>query len=95
MVGSGTRLSTGPVAAVDRRETGAVAQQRLLSLDVFRGVTIAAMILVNNPGSWGDSYPQLKHAAWNGWTMTDMVFPFFLWIMGVAMTLSFSRSWKD
>jgi len=64
---------------------------RLTSLDVFRGATIAIMILVNDPGSGGDAYPQLKHAAWNGWTMTDMVFPFFLWIMGVAMTLSLAK----
>jgi predicted acyltransferase len=63
----------------------------LHSLDAFRGATIAAMILVNNPGSWTDSFAQLKHAAWNGWTFTDMIFPFFLWIMGVAMTLSFAK----
>jgi len=65
-------------------------QKRLLSLDAFRGATIALMILVNDPG--GDiSYPQLQHAHWNGWTMTDMVFPFFLWIVGVAMTFSIAR----
>jgi predicted acyltransferase len=67
------------------------AHHRLASLDIFRGLTIAAMILVNNPGSWEVSYPQLRHAAWNGWTMTDMIFPFFLWIMGAAMTYSFAR----
>lgn len=66
-------------------------QHRLLSLDAFRGATIAGMILVNNPGSWSDSYAQLKHSAWNGWTFTDMIFPFFLWIMGVAMTFSFAK----
>ena len=66
-------------------------QQRLLSLDAFRGATIAGMILVNNPGSWSDIYPQLRHAAWHGWTFTDFIFPFFLWIVGVAMTLSFAR----
>jgi predicted acyltransferase len=65
--------------------------QRLLSLDVFRGMTIAGMILVNNPGSWTAIYPPLRHAEWHGWTPTDMVFPFFLWISGMAMTLSFSR----
>ncbi|MBP1646807.1 MAG: hypothetical protein H6Q30_252 [Bacteroidetes bacterium] len=65
--------------------------KRLLSLDAFRGATIAAMILVNDPGSWDTTYEQLKHAAWNGWTITDMVFPFFLWIVGVAMTLSFAK----
>jgi predicted acyltransferase len=67
------------------------SQKRLTSLDIFRGLTIAAMILVNDPGSWSESYPQLKHASWNGWTMTDMIFPFFLWIMGVAMTFSFAK----
>jgi predicted acyltransferase len=64
---------------------------RLVSLDVFRGATIASMILVNNPGSWADVYPPLRHAAWHGWTFTDLVFPFFLWIVGVAMTLSFAK----
>ncbi len=64
---------------------------RLQSLDAFRGATIAAMLLVNNPGSWSDIYPPLAHAPWHGWTPTDMIFPFFLWIVGVAMTLSFAR----
>src|SRR5512142_460816 len=64
---------------------------RLLSLDVFRGITIAGMILVNNPGSWSHVYPPLEHAAWHGWTPTDLVFPFFLFIVGVAMPYSFSR----
>ncbi|MCX6137596.1 MAG: DUF5009 domain-containing protein [Ignavibacteriales bacterium] len=64
--------------------------ERLISLDAFRGFTIAGMMLVNNPGSWGIIYPQLKHAAWNGWTFTDFIFPFFLWIVGVAMTFSFA-----
>jgi predicted acyltransferase len=64
---------------------------RLLSLDVFRGITIASMILVNNPGSWTAIYAPLKHAEWHGCTPTDLVFPFFLWISGRAMTLSFSR----
>jgi predicted acyltransferase len=49
------------------------------------------MILVNNPGTWSAIYPQLRHAAWNGWTVTDWIFPFFLWIVGVAMTLSFAK----
>lgn len=66
-------------------------QQRLISLDAFRGATIAGMILVNNPGSWSAIYPQLRHAAWHGWTFTDFIFPFFLWIVGVSMTLSFAR----
>src|SRR3954462_6471675 len=64
---------------------------RLLSLDAFRGVTIAGMLLVNNPGSWSDLYAPLEHAPGHGWTPTDMIFPFFLWIVGVAMTLSFAR----
>ncbi len=63
-------------------------QNRLVSLDAFRGATIAGMILVNNPGTWGAIYPQLEHSAWNGWTFTDMIFPFFLWIAGVSITLS-------
>ncbi len=62
--------------------------ERLVSLDVFRGVTIATMILVNNPGTWTHIYWPLRHAEWHGWTPTDMVFPFFLWISGVALTLS-------
>jgi predicted acyltransferase len=65
-------------------------QERLSSLDAFRGFTIAGMMLVNNPGSWSSIYPQLEHAAWNGWTFTDFIFPFFLWIVGVAMTMSFA-----
>jgi predicted acyltransferase len=64
---------------------------RLESLDVFRGATIAAMILVNNPGAWSAVYPPLRHAEWHGWTFTDLIFPFFLWIVGVAMTLGFAK----
>ncbi len=64
---------------------------RLLSLDVLRGITIAGMILVNNPGSWGAIYPPLEHAAWNGLTPTDLVFPFFMFIMGISMYLSYSK----
>jgi predicted acyltransferase len=62
----------------------------MVSLDVFRGITIAAMILVNDPGSWEHIYPPLEHAEWNGWTPTDLIFPFFLFIVGVSMTLSFA-----
>jgi predicted acyltransferase len=61
----------------------------MLSLDVFRGITIAAMILVNDPGSWDHIYAPLKHAEWNGCTPTDVIFPFFLFIVGVSLTLSF------
>jgi predicted acyltransferase len=66
------------------------APGRMVSLDVFRGITIAAMILVNDPGSWSHIYPPLEHAEWNGWTPTDLIFPFFLFIAGVSMTLSFA-----
>ena len=64
---------------------------RLISLDVFRGITIAGMILVNNAGDWSHVYPALAHAQWDGWTPTDLVFPFFLFIIGVAMPFSFSK----
>jgi predicted acyltransferase len=64
------------------------APTRLLSLDVFRGLTIAGMLLVNDPGSWSAIYPPLEHAAWNGWTPTDVIFPFFLFIVGVTTHLS-------
>jgi predicted acyltransferase len=62
-----------------------------MSLDVFRGATIAAMMLVNNPGDWKEVYTPLRHAEWHGWTFTDLVFPFFLWIVGVAIPLSTIR----
>jgi predicted acyltransferase len=62
-----------------------------VSLDAFRGLTIAGMILVNNPGSWSHVYPPLAHAAWHGWTPTDLIFPYFLFILGVAIPFSFQR----
>ncbi|HUQ18127.1 MAG TPA: DUF5009 domain-containing protein [Gemmatimonadaceae bacterium] len=65
-------------------------KERLLSLDVFRGMTIAGMLLVNNPGTWGAIYPPLEHAEWNGWTPTDLIFPFFVFIVGVTTHLSIS-----
>lgn len=61
---------------------------RLVSLDVFRGITMAAMVVVNNPGDWGHVYAPLLHAPWHGWTPTDLIFPFFLFIVGVSITLS-------
>lgn len=64
---------------------------RLLALDVFRGLTITAMILVNNPGSWLHIYPPLAHAKWHGWTATDLIFPFFIFIVGVSISLSGQR----
>lgn len=67
------------------------AQQRLLSLDVFRGFTIAAMILVNDPGSWEHVYAPLLHAEWNGVTPTDLIFPFFLFIVGVSIAFAYAK----
>ena len=67
------------------------APSRLLSLDVMRGITIAGMIMVNNPGSWSYVYAPLGHALWNGLTPTDLVFPFFMFIMGVSMYLSYKK----
>ena len=69
---------------------------RLISLDVFRGLTMAAMVIVNNPGDWGNVYAPLLHAPWHGWTPTDLIFPFFLFIVGVSITLSQkSASWTS
>jgi predicted acyltransferase len=65
-------------------------KERLLSLDVFRGVTIAGMLLVNDPGTWEHIYPPLEHAPWHGWTPTDLIFPFFLFIAGITTHLSLS-----
>ena len=76
---------------------------RLVSLDAFRGATMALMVLVNTPGDGHHVYGPLQHAAWNGWTPTDVVFPSFMWIVGVAMhgfvchfdlRLSFIESWS-
>src|SRR4028119_469523 len=64
---------------------------RLISLDVFRGIAITGMILVNMAGVADQIYPPLDHAKWNGWTPTDLVFPFFLFIVGVAMAFSFAK----
>src|SRR5262245_60965717 len=70
---------------------GMPAAERMTSLDVVRGITIAGMILVNNPGSWEAIYPPLEHAEWHGWTPTDLVFPFFLFIVGVSIALALGR----
>lgn len=72
----------------ERAAAPAPRRARLVSLDVFRGMTVAAMLLVNDPGTWSAIYAPLEHAEWNGWTPTDLVFPFFLFIMGVALELS-------
>jgi predicted acyltransferase len=76
-----------PSSVAPAKEEG----KRLVSLDVFRGLTIAGMIVVNNPGTWDHAYPPLLHAEWHGWTYTDTIFPFFLFIVGVAMAFSFGR----
>lgn len=92
-----------PVSPMETRRTTAIASPtapardepiaskpaRLMSLDLFRGVTIAAMILVNDAGDEPSSYWPLKHAHWNGWTPTDLIFPSFVFIVGVAMAFSF------
>ncbi|MFZ0596086.1 MAG: DUF5009 domain-containing protein [Flavobacterium sp.] len=65
-----------------------MTRERLISLDVFRGLTILLMTIVNNPGDWGNVYPPLLHAEWHGCTLTDLVFPFFIFIMGVAVPLA-------
>ena len=65
--------------------------QRLISLDILRGLTIAGMVVVNDPGSWDYVYPPLRHASWHGITPTDFVFPFFLFIVGISVVLAFSR----
>jgi predicted acyltransferase len=69
--------------------------RRLEALDVFRGATIAGMIVVNNPGTWAHAYPPLLHAEWHGWTFTDTIFPFFLFIVGVSIAISFARRVAD
>jgi predicted acyltransferase len=84
------------VAGARSELTSTVAAQppvseRLVALDVFRGMTIAGMLLVNNPGTWSAIYPPLEHAEWNGWTPTDVIFPFFLFIVGVTTHLSLGR----
>jgi len=68
---------------------------RLISLDVFRGMTIAAMILVNFPGSWKAIYEPFEHAPWAGTTPTDFIFPFFIFIVGVSITLSFTKQMEN
>lgn len=73
--------------------TNSAPKKRLLALDILRGITIAGMILVNNPGSWGHIYAPLEHAEWNGLTPTDLVFPFFMFIMGISTYFSL-RSYK-
>jgi predicted acyltransferase len=77
-------VGTPPAAAAAKPE-------RLLSLDVFRGLTVALMLLVNDPGTWSDIYWPLRHAKWHGWTPTDLVFPFFLFMVGITTHLSLTQ----
>ena len=85
------------IAAIPQEKTPAKApaaaqkKQRYLALDVLRGLTIALMVLVNNPGSWGSIYAPFKHAAWHGFTLTDLVFPSFLFVVGNAMSFSMRK----
>ncbi len=79
--------------ALSAEQGGTQTAGRMASLDVFRGLTIAGMILVNNPGSWEAIYSPLEHAAWHGWTPTDLIFPFFLFIVGVSITLALG--WRN
>jgi predicted acyltransferase len=89
-------VKTQPGSALPDRSAGdamtgaapTTARVRLRSLDVFRGLTVAGMLLVNNPGTWSDIYAPLRHAEWHGWTPTDLIFPFFLFIVGVTTHLS-------
>jgi predicted acyltransferase len=80
--------STPAREAASKRPGATPAVERLLALDVFRGITIAGMLLVNHPGSWSAIYAPLRHAEWHGWTPTDLIFPFFLFIVGVTTHLS-------
>ncbi|WP_324676701.1 acyltransferase family protein [Hymenobacter sp. GOD-10R] len=79
--------TTASVPLVEASQPG-----RLVSLDVFRGITVMAMILVNNPGDWGHIYAPLEHAKWNGCTPTDLIFPFFLFIVGVSLVYALSSA---
>ncbi|GAA3917571.1 acyltransferase family protein [Hymenobacter algoricola] len=82
--------TTGGVPLAEASQPG-----RLVSLDVFRGLTVMAMILVNNPGDWGHIYPPLEHAAWHGCTPTDLIFPFFLFIVGVSIVYALDSARRD
>ena len=88
-------MSTAARATSTQYDATAIAprtttRERLVSLDVFRGLTIAGMLLVNDPGTWSAIFPPLEHAEWHGWTPTDLIFPFFLFIVGITTHLSLS-----
>lgn len=69
--------------------------KRVVALDVLRGTAVAGMIVVTSPGDWNDAYPLLRHATWNGWTLADMVFPMFLFAVGMALGLAFPRAFGE
>ncbi len=66
-------------------------KDRILSVDIFRGATIILMILVNTPGTWAAVFPPLRHAKWDGYTPTDLVFPFFLFIVGTSIVFAYKN----
>jgi len=70
-------------------------KERVLSVDIFRGLTVALMILVNTPGTWSNVYAPFLHAEWEGYTPTDLVFPFFLFIVGVSIVLAYQNKTPD
>lgn len=69
-------------------------KQRIQAIDIFRGITIAAMILVNTPGTWSHIYAPLQHATWHGYTPTDLIFPFFLFIVGCSISFALKNKKK-
>jgi predicted acyltransferase len=83
-------MSATLTAAATVEQTTLVAPQRVQSVDVLRGITVAFMILVNDPGDWSHLFSQLDHAEWNGWTLTDLVFPTFLFLVGASIVFSLS-----
>ncbi len=87
-------MASGRHSSSSQPTSAKAASTRLLSLDAFRGLTILAMILVNNPGKWGEQYWPLAHARWHGWTPTDLIFPFFLFIVGTSLAYSL-RKYRD
>ncbi len=72
-----------------------ISSERLIALDVMRGIAITGMVLVNNPGSWSYVYAPMGHAKWHGWTPTDLIFPFFLFMVGISIVLSFSKKTEN
>ncbi len=77
--------------ATDSSPAGTARSERLLSLDAFRGLTVLAMVMVNNPGSWRAMYWPLRHVEWHGWSPTDLIFPFFLFIVGTSLAYSLRK----